>query len=49
VGLRLFKEVRYPCEWDLPVICRIAKQKLSFKVHCLKQQLDYGVQTTEAT
>jgi len=42
VNLSLFKEVRYTSEQDLPVICRIAEQKLSFEVHSLKQQLDYG-------
>jgi len=28
-------------------MCRIAEQKLSFEVHSLKPQLDYGAQTTE--
>jgi hypothetical protein len=35
-------------ERDLPVICRIAEQKLSFEVHSFKLQLDYGVRKTEA-
>jgi hypothetical protein len=32
----------------LPVICRIAEQKLSFELRSLKLQLDYGARTTEA-
>ena len=41
-------EVWYTSEQDLPVICRIAEQKLSVEVHSLKLQLDYGARTTEA-
>jgi hypothetical protein len=35
-------------EQELPVICRIAEQKLSIDGHSLKLQLNYGAQTTEA-
>jgi hypothetical protein len=48
VNLSLFEEVWYTSERDLPVICRIGEQKLSFEVHSLKLQLDYGAQMTEA-
>jgi len=48
VNLSLFKEVWYTNEWELPVICRIAEQKLSFEVHSRKLQLDDGARTTEA-
>jgi hypothetical protein len=48
VNLSLFEEVWYTRERELPVICRIAEQKLSFEVHSLKLQLDYGARTTEA-
>jgi len=42
VNLSLIEEVWYKMEWELPVICRIAEQKLSAEVHSLKLQLDYG-------
>jgi hypothetical protein len=42
VNVGLFEEVWYTSERDFPVICRIAEQKLSFEVHSLKLQLDYG-------
>jgi len=48
VNLGLFEEVWYTRERELLVICRIAEQKLSFEVHSLKLQLDYGARTTEA-
>jgi len=48
VNIRLFEEGWYTSERELPVICRIAEPKLSFEVHRLKLQLDYGAQTTEA-
>jgi len=48
VNLSLLEEVWYTRERELPVICRIAEQKLSFEVHSLKLQLDYGARTTEA-
>jgi len=48
VNLSLFEEVWYTREQELPVICRIAVQKLSVEVHSLKLQLDYGAGTTEA-
>jgi len=48
VNLSLFEEAWYTSERDLLVICRIAEQKLSWDVHSLKLQLDYGAQTTEA-
>jgi hypothetical protein len=48
VNLSLFEEVWYISERDLPVICRIAEQKLSIEVHSLKLQLDYGARMTEA-
>jgi len=48
VNLGQFEEVWYTSEWELPVICRIAEQKLSCEVHSLKLQLDYGARTTEA-
>ena len=48
VNWSLFKEVWYMSERLLPVICRIAEQKLSFEVHTLKLQHEYGAQTTEA-
>ena len=48
MNLSLFEEVWYTRERELPVICRIAEQKLSFEVHSLKLQLDYGARTTEA-
>jgi len=41
--------VWYTRDRELPVICRIAEQKLSIEVHSLKLQLDYGARTTEAT
>jgi hypothetical protein len=42
VNLKLFEGVQKTCERDLPVIYRIAEQKLSFEVHSLKLQLDNG-------
>jgi hypothetical protein len=48
VNLSLFEEVWYTRERELPVICRVAESKLSFEVHSLKLQLDYGARTTEA-
>jgi len=48
VNLSLFEEVWYTSEQELLVICRITEQKLSFEVHSLKLQLDYGARTTEA-
>jgi len=48
VNLSLFEEVWYTNELELPVICRIAEQKLSIEVHSLKLQLDCGARTTEA-
>jgi len=42
VNLSLFEEEWYTREQELPVICRIAEQKLSFEVHSLKLQFDYG-------
>ena len=48
MNLSLFEEVWYTRERELPVVCRIAEQKLSFEVHSLKLQLDYGARTTEA-
>jgi len=49
VNLSLFEEVWYTSEWELPVICTIAEQKLSFEVHSLNLQLDYGARTMEAS
>jgi hypothetical protein len=46
--LSLFEEVWYRSEQDLPVICRIAEQKLSVEVHSRKLQLNYTVRMTEA-
>jgi len=40
--------VWYTSKRELPVIWRIAEQKLSVVVHPLKLQLDYGAWTTEA-
>jgi len=48
VNLSLFEEVWYTREQELPVICRVTESKLSFEVHSLKLQLDYGARTTEA-
>jgi hypothetical protein len=48
VYLSLFEEVWYTWEWDWPVICGIAEQKLSVDVHSLKLQLDYGARMAEA-
>ena len=48
MNLSQFEEVWYTRERELPVICRIAEQKLSFEVHSLKVQLDYGARMTEA-
>jgi len=48
VNVSLFEEVWYTGERELPVICRVAVQKLYYEVHTLKLQLDYGAQTTEA-
>jgi len=48
VILTLFKQVGYTGERELPVIRRVAEQKLSFEVHSLRLQLDYGARTTEA-
>jgi hypothetical protein len=48
VNLSLFEEEWYRRERELPVICRIAEQNLSFEVHFLKLQLDYGARMTEA-
>jgi hypothetical protein len=42
VNLSLFEEVLYTSEWELPVICTIAEQKLSIEVYSLKPQLNYG-------
>jgi len=39
--------VWYTSARDLPVICRIAEQKLSFEVHSLKQHLNCRAWTTE--
>jgi len=47
VNFGLIEEVWYTSERELPVICRIAEQKLAFEVHSLKLQLDYGARTTE--
>jgi len=47
VNLSLIEEVWNTRERELPAICRIAKQTLSFEVHSLKLQLDYGARTTE--
>jgi hypothetical protein len=47
MNLRLFEEMLYASERELPVMGRIAEQKLSFEVHSVKLQLDYGAQTTE--
>jgi hypothetical protein len=47
MNLRIFEEMWYASERELPVMCRIAEQKLSFEVHSVKLQLDYGVRTTE--
>ena len=41
--------MRYRGERELPVICRIAEQKLSIEGHSCKLQLKYGALTTEAT
>ena len=48
MNLSLFEEVWYTGEQELQVICRVADQKLSFEVHSLKLQFNYGAQTTEA-
>jgi hypothetical protein len=48
VNLSLFEEVWSTRERELLVNCRIAEHKLSFEVHTLNLQLDYGVRTTEA-
>jgi hypothetical protein len=48
VDFSLFEEVWYTRERELPVICRIAEQKLSFEVQSPKLQLDYGAPMTEA-
>ena len=48
MNLSLFKEVWYTREQELPVICRIAEQKLLCEVDSLKLQLDYEARTTEA-
>ena len=48
MNLSLVEEVWYTRECELPVICRIAEQKLSWEDHSLKLQLDYGVRMTEA-
>ena len=48
MNLSLVEEVWYTSERESPVIFRIAEQKLSFEVHSLTLQLDYGAQTTEA-
>ena len=36
----------YTSELELPVICGVAAQTVSFEVHSLKLQLDYGARTT---
>jgi hypothetical protein len=46
VNLSLFKEAWYTGERELPVICRVTEQKLSFVISSLKLQLDYGARTT---
>jgi hypothetical protein len=48
VNLSLFEKMWNTRERELPAICRIAEQKLSFEVHSLKLQLDYGARTTDA-
>jgi len=48
VNISLFEEVWYTSERNLPVICRIAEQKLSFEIDSLKLQLDDGARMTEA-
>ena len=48
MNLSLLDKVWYTSEWELPVICRIAEQKLSVEVHFLTMQLDYKAQMTEA-
>jgi hypothetical protein len=48
VNLSLFEEVWYTRERELLVICRIAEQTLSFEVHSVKRQLNYGARTTDA-
>jgi len=47
VNLRLFDGVWHTSEQDLPVICSIAEQQLSFEIHTHMQQRDYGARTTE--
>jgi len=48
VNSSLLQEVSYTGEQELPVICRVAEQKLSFEAHSLKRQLNYGARTTGA-
>jgi len=48
VNVRVFEEVWYTREWELPVICRVAESKMSFEVYSVKLQFDYGARTTEA-
>jgi hypothetical protein len=48
MNLSLFEKVWYTSKRDLLVIWRITEQKLFFEVNSLKQQIDYGAQTTEA-
>jgi len=48
MNFRILVEVWYTSKRELPVICRITKQMLSFEAHSLKLQLEYGAQTTEA-
>jgi hypothetical protein len=47
-NISLFEEVWYTSERELPVICTIAEQKLTFEVHSLKLQLHYAAWRTEA-
>ena len=48
MNLSMFEEVWYTGERELPVICRVAEQKLAFEVTTLKLQLDYGARMSEA-
>ena len=48
MDLSLFEEVWYTGQWELPVTCRVAEQKLSFEISSLKLQLDFVAQTIDA-
>ena len=48
MNLSLLEKVWYTSERELPVICRVAEQKLSFEVYAVKLQQDYGARTTVA-